>query len=91
MGLRLRLKAGVPTSSYAAPSQAIMAAMKTYGLIVADIGSDWYFQGDSDDGWAAMAPDGAGTFIDEIVGDFEKLSGSDFEAVYSGDPVSTGL
>jgi hypothetical protein len=91
MGLRLRLKASVDTSGYSAPSQVIMAAMKKYGLIVADIGSDWYFQGDSDDGWAAMAPDGQDTYIDEVVGDFGKLKGSDFEAVFSGNPVSTGL
>ncbi|HSY23170.1 MAG TPA: hypothetical protein VK841_13680 [Polyangiaceae bacterium] len=91
MGLRLRLKASVDTSGYSMPSQVIMAAMKKYGLIVADIGSDWYFQGDSDDGWAAMAPDGQDTYIDEIVGDFGKLKGSDFEAVYTGNPVSTGL
>ncbi len=91
MGLRLRLKASVVTSSYSAPSQVILAAMKKYGVIVADIGSDWYFQGDSDDGWATMAPDGKDTFIGEIVSDFGNIKGSDFEAVYSGAPVSTGL
>jgi hypothetical protein len=91
MGLRLRLKASVPTSSYIQPSQVIMAAMKKYGLIVADNGSDWYFQGDSDDGWDAMAPDGQDTLIDEISGDFHGLTGADFEAVFTGDPVNTGL
>jgi hypothetical protein len=91
MGLRLRLKSSVSTSSYTTASQVIMAGMKKYGLMVADNGSDWYFQGDSDDGWAAMAPDGNDTIIDEIVGDFHHLSGSDFETVYSGDPVATGL
>jgi hypothetical protein len=91
MGLRLRLKASVPTSSYIAPSQTIMAALKKYGFIVADNGSDWYFQGDSDDGWDAMAPDGRDTLIDEISSDFGHLTGADFEAVYSGAPVTTGL
>ena len=91
MGLRLRLKASVSTASYTKASQVIMAGLKKYGLIVADNGSDWYFQGDSDDGWTAMAPDGQDTLIDEVVGDFRHLSGADFEAVYSGDPVSTGL
>ena len=62
--------------------------MKKYGLIVADNGSDWYFQGDSDDGWTATAPDGNDTIINEIVGDFRHLSGADFEAVYSGAPVT---
>jgi hypothetical protein len=91
MGLRLRLKASVATSSYTAASQVIMAALKKYGFIVADNGSDWYFQGDSDDGWNATAPDGQDTFINEISGDFGNLHGSDFEAIYSGDPVNTGL
>ena len=91
MGLRLRLKASVATSSYTAASQIIMAAMKKYGLIVADNGSDWYFQGDSDDGWNATAPDGKDTLIDEIVGDFRHLHGSDFEAIYSGPAITTGL
>jgi len=91
MGLRLRLKASVSTSGYTAASQIIMAGLKKYGLIVADNGSDWFFQGDSNDGWTAMAPDGKDTIIGEVVGDFRHLSGSDFEAVYTGDPVATGL
>jgi hypothetical protein len=91
MGLRLRMKASVATSSYTAASQIIMAAMKKYGLIVADNGSDWFFQGDSNDGWNATAPDGKDTLIDEIVGDFRHISGSDFEAIDTGDPVATGL
>jgi hypothetical protein len=81
----------VSTSSYIAESQTIMAALKKYGFIVADNGSDWYFQGDSDDGWDAMAPDGQDTLIDEISSDFSHLRGSDFEVIYSGDPVTTGL
>ena len=91
MGLRLRMKASVPTSSYTAASQVIMAALKKYGLIVADNGSDWYFQGDSNDGWTKTAPDGEDTLIDEIVGDFRNITGADFEAVYSGSPINTGL
>jgi hypothetical protein len=86
MGLRLRLKASVATSAYSAPSQVVMAAMKKYGLFIADNGSDWYFQGDSDDGWNAMAPDGKDTYIGEILTDFHHLTGADFEAIYSGDP-----
>jgi len=91
MGLRLRMKASVPTSSFTAASQVIMAAMKKYGLIVADNGSDWFFQGDSNDGWNALAPDGNDTLIDEITADFKNITGSDFEVVYSGDPIATGL
>ena len=91
MGLRLRLKASVSTSSYSAASQVIMTALKKYGLILADNGSDWYVQGDSDDGWNATAPDGRDTLIGEISSDFHNLTGADFEAIYSGDPITTGL
>ncbi len=90
MGLRLRLKASVVTTSYTKESQVVMAAMKTYGVIIADNGSDWYFQGDSDDGWDANGSDGQDSLIAEISGDFHHLKGSDFEAVYSGKPVDTG-
>ena len=54
MGLRLRLKSTFDTSNFSGPGKVVAQGMKTYGLIVADIGSDWYFQGDSDDGWNAM-------------------------------------
>jgi hypothetical protein len=91
MGLRLRMKSSVNTSSYTKASQVIMAGLKKYGLIVADNGSDWFFQGDSNDGWTAMAPDGQDTIIDEVVGDFRHITGADFEAIYSGKPINTGL
>jgi hypothetical protein len=91
MGLRLRLKSSVSITSYHAESQIIMTAMQSYGLIIADNGSDWYFQGDSNDGWNGMAKDGKDTIIDELVGDFGQLSGADFEAIFSGTPQTTGL
>jgi hypothetical protein len=91
MGLRLRLKSSVSLSSYHPESQIIMTAMQKYGLIIADNGSDWYFQGDSNDGWNGTAKDGKDTIIDELVGDFGNITGADFEAVFSGTPQKTGL
>jgi hypothetical protein len=91
MGLRLRLKASVDISSFAAETQIILKAMKKYGVIIADNGSTWFFQGDSDNGWNNTAQDGKDTIIDELVGDFGQVTGGDFEAVYTGDPVATGL
>jgi hypothetical protein len=90
MGLRLRMKSTVATTSYAAASQVIMAAMKKYGLLIADNGSDWYFQGDSNDGWNATQSDG-NSLISDISGDFSNITGADFEVVYTGDPVNTGM
>jgi len=80
MGLRLRLKASFDTSKFTGPTLVILTALKEYGLILADNGSDWYFQGDSDDAWTP--------YMDNLVGDFEMVTGSDFEAVYTG-PIST--
>ena len=45
MGMRLRLKASFDISSFSAANQAILTAMKNYGMIVADNGSNMYFQG----------------------------------------------
>ena len=91
MGLRLRLKATVPITSYTVESQVIMKAMKKYGLIIADIGSDWYFSGDSNDAWLNQGKDGKDKLIYEVAGDFGNLHGSDFEAIQSGKAENTGL
>jgi hypothetical protein len=51
MGARFRLKAGFDLSGYNAKARVVIRAMQTYGLIVADNGSDWYFQGTVDGRW----------------------------------------
>jgi hypothetical protein len=51
MGARFRLKAGFKMSNYSVNARVIIRAMKRYGLIVADNGSDWFFQGTVDPGW----------------------------------------
>jgi hypothetical protein len=51
MGMRLRLKASFDISSYSAANQVILTAMKNYGMIVADNGSNMYFQGAPDAHW----------------------------------------
>jgi hypothetical protein len=45
MGERLRLKAGVDVSRLPRQARVIATALKRYGLIVADNGSDWYVSG----------------------------------------------
>jgi hypothetical protein len=80
MGLRLRLKATFDLSSFSGPSLVILTAMKQYGLILADNGSNWFITGDSDDGWTNL--------MGAIGTDFGKVHGSDFEAVDTG-PLST--
>ena len=45
MGERLRLKAGVDVSGLPRQARVVAKALKRYGLIVADNGSDWYVSG----------------------------------------------
>ena len=51
MGTRIRLKSDYDTTAMSAQAKIVAAAMKTYGLILADNGSDYYFQGDPNPGW----------------------------------------
>src|SRR4029453_4691565 len=51
MGARLRLKASKDISGFSPEMQKIFRAMKRYGLIVADNGSDMYITGTFDTRW----------------------------------------
>ncbi len=51
MGARLRLKASTDLSRFSDPVRKTLQAMKTYGLIVADNGSDMYVSGTYDTRW----------------------------------------
>ncbi len=59
MGARFRMKAGfrLPASLCSAFCQTVLRAMKTYGLIVADNGANWYFQGTADRRWTYQEVD----------------------------------
>lgn len=50
-GAKIRLKANFDISSYPANLQIILTAMKKYGLILADIGSNMYISGAPDERW----------------------------------------
>lgn len=51
MGMRIRLKASFDISSYSAANQVILTAMKKYGMILADNGGYFFFQGVPDTRW----------------------------------------
>ncbi len=51
MGMRLRLKASFDISGFSATNQVILAAMKKYGIIMADNGSSMFISGAPDDRW----------------------------------------
>jgi hypothetical protein len=74
MGTRLRLKASVDLSSYAPYVQTIFVAMKRYGLILADNGTDMMIQGTMDDRWDH----------DVLNPAFHSLTAGDFEVVQLG-------
>jgi hypothetical protein len=72
MGLRLRLKAGYGLGHFSGAAEVIAEAMKRYGLIVADNGSNWYVSGSSDRRWD-----------DENLDQLKQIPGRDFEVVKS--------
>jgi hypothetical protein len=51
MGMRMRLKASFDSSGFSAANQVILAALKKYGMIMADNGSSMYISGAPDDRW----------------------------------------
>lgn len=51
MGMRMRLKASFDTSGFSGTNQVLLAALKKYGMIMADNGSSMYISGAPDDRW----------------------------------------
>lgn len=51
MGMRVRLKADYDISKFPPNCQVILKAMKKYGMIVADNGSNWFISGAPDPRW----------------------------------------
>ena len=74
MGARLRLKAPTDLSRFTPEAQRIFRAMKRYGLIVADNGSDMYISGTMDGRWDNGVLNPA----------FGALTADDFEVVQLG-------
>jgi hypothetical protein len=73
MGARFRLKASYSCAKYSKEVRVICAALKKYGMIVADNGSNWYVSGQHDPRWN-----------DDALGDLKRIPGSAFEAVQTG-------
>jgi hypothetical protein len=71
MGQLFRLQASfqIP-STFNVQSKAILQAMKTYGMYIADNGSDWFVQGDASASW-----------MDSTFTEVQSVTGSNFEAV----------
>ena len=70
MGMRVRLKADFDISRYSKANQVILTAMKNYGMIIADNGGYFYFQGAPDPRWN-----------DDDLSNLKGIDSSNFEVV----------
>jgi hypothetical protein len=70
MGARFRLKSGYQAQGYSPAAKVVLQAMKRYGLVLADNGSPWYFQGDADPGWP-----------ENLIAELKTIPAAAFEAV----------
>ena len=52
MGARLRLKRDFDITGFPRQSRVVLQALKEYGMMVADNGSDWYVSGAPDPRWS---------------------------------------
>jgi hypothetical protein len=73
MGLRLRMKAGYSLAGLHGQSLVVATALKRFGMIVADNGSNWYISGAPDPRWD-----------DEDLNQLKGVPGSAFEVVQTG-------
>jgi hypothetical protein len=73
IGMRLRLQSRFDISSFSAANQVILTAMKNYGMIVADNGSNMYFQGSPDARWD-----------DDDLNALKAIDASNFDVVQMG-------
>lgn len=70
MGQRFRLRHDFDTTGFHPHARAILEAMKTYGIVLADNGSPWYVSGAPDPRWD-----------NNVLHQLDVVTGSDFEAV----------
>jgi hypothetical protein len=70
MGARFRLRAGYPTDGLSPATRAVVRAMKHYGLVLADNGSPWFFQGERNANWP-----------DRLIAELKTIPASSFVAV----------
>jgi hypothetical protein len=77
MGMRVRLKGDYDVSAFPPAARVILTALKTYGMFLADNGSDWFLSGAHDRRWD-----------DEEVATLKRVKGRAFEVVKMGRAVT---
>ena len=70
MGARFRLNASYDASGLSPYAQRVVAAMKKYGLVLADNGSPWFFQGEQHRKWP-----------EQLIEDLKQIPADQFVAV----------
>jgi len=70
MGLRVRLKASFDVSGFPPQTRVVLVALKRYGMILADNGSNWYISGAPDPHWS-----------NDDLHSLGRVKGADFEVV----------
>jgi hypothetical protein len=70
MGARFRLRSSYDASGLGARARVVVRAMKRYGLVLADNGSPWYFQGERNAHWP-----------ERLVADLKRIPAKAFVAV----------
>ena len=78
MGLRFRLKSSYDTSGLTGQAAIIATALKKYGMINADNGSNWFISGTANKGWS-----------NDDLNQLKAIPGNAFEVVQSEAPVVT--
>jgi len=73
MGLRVRLKAGFDVGGFPKQARVILVALKRYGMLVADNGSNWFISGAPNAYWN-----------NDDLHTLGRVKGADFEVVQTG-------
>ncbi len=73
MGMRVRLKASYDTGKFPPQARVVLEALKSYGMILADNGGDWFVTGAPDPRWD-----------DEDLATLKRVKVRDFEVVAMG-------
>jgi hypothetical protein len=76
MGMRVRLRGDFDVASFTRSVRSILVALKTYGMFLADNGSDWFVSGAPDPRWS-----------DDELATLRRVRGSDFEVLQMDGPV----
>ena len=79
MGMRFRLRPGYSLAGFTGQAKVVATALKEYGAIVADNGTDWYITGAKSRKWN-----------DENLNQLKEIPGDDFQVVDTGEELTSG-